>query len=188
MGSSARISSGLLTRANQHAILEDTNNMFTGWMPEVIGDDEFRYQRLNALNTESQEMDNLFKAGVLNQYSYLDLRGEIVRKRDRIVNEDRVDTGKKSGRKDNLFLRIEDTLVKRMREKDWAAGIMSYYQNKRLSNHLMRDIARVLMAEAALKEISESGIRAEHREKLDAHKRAYPDQDRSHASTLGLCV
>jgi CPA1 family monovalent cation:H+ antiporter len=158
--------SGLLTKANQHAIQEDTNAMFTEWMPEVIGDDEFRYQRLNALTAESQEMDNLFKAGVLNQYSYLRLRGEIVRKREHIVTEHRLDKKKKSGRRDSIFLRFEDNLVKRMREKDWATGLLSYYQNRRMSNNLMRDISRILMTEAALKEINEEVVSAEHREKL----------------------
>jgi CPA1 family monovalent cation:H+ antiporter len=159
--------SGLLTRANQHTIQEDTNSMLDEWMPEVVGDDEFRYQRLNALNAEYQEMDNLFKAGVLNQYSYLDLRGEIVRKRDHIVTEHRVEKMKKSDRRGNFFLRLEDDLVRRMREKDWATGFLSYYQNRRLSNHLMRDIARILMAESALKEISEEDLSTEHREKLE---------------------
>jgi CPA1 family monovalent cation:H+ antiporter len=168
--------SGLLTRANQHAIQEETDGMFAKWMPEVVGDDEFRYQRLNALNAEYQEMDNLFKAGVLNQYSYLDLRGEIVRKRDHIVTEGRVNKRKSSGRTDNLFLRLEDNLVKRMREKDWAAGIMSYYQNRRLSSHLMRDIARILMAEAALKEMSHAAISDEHRKKLESLYRGHLDR------------
>jgi len=154
-------------KANQHSIQEDTDGMLAELMPEVIGDDEFRFQRLNALNAEYQEMDNLFKAGVLNQYAYLDLRGEIVRKRDHIVTEGRVGKKKRSDRKDNLFLRLEDNLVKRMREKDWAAGMLAYYQNRRLSSHLMRDVARILMAEAALKEIDKEGISAEHREKLE---------------------
>jgi CPA1 family monovalent cation:H+ antiporter len=175
--------SGLLTRANQHSIQEDTDSMLAELMPEVIGDDEFRYQRLNALNAEYQEMDNLFKAGVLNQYAYLDLRGEIVRKRDHIVTEGRVGKKKRSDRKDNLFLRMEDDLVKHMREKDWAAGMLSYYQNRRLSSHLMRDVARILMAEAALKEIKEKGISSEHREKLEELYQRHLGFFREHVSS-----
>ncbi len=150
--------SGLLTRANQHSILEETSSILDKWMPEVVCDDEFRYQRLCALNAEYQTMDNLFKAGVLNQYAYLDLRGEIVRKREHIVTEKRVGKEKKTDRKDSFFLRLEDNLVKRMREKDWATSLLSHYQNKRLASHLMRDVARIIMAEAALKEINEDGV------------------------------
>ncbi|MCK5001942.1 MAG: cation:proton antiporter [Gammaproteobacteria bacterium] len=161
--------SGLLSKAGHHTVKDETNGILSEWMPEVIGDDEFRHQRLNTLNVELQEMDNLFKAGVLNQLSYLDLRGEIMRKRDHIVTEHRVGKIKKSVRKDNLFLRFEDGMVKRLREKDWAAGFLSYYQNRRLSNHLMRDIARILMAEAALKSLrDDESISAEHREKIES--------------------
>lgn len=174
--------SGLLTRASQHTIQEDTNSILTEWMPEVIGDDEFRYQRLSALNAEYQEMDNLFKAGVLSQYSYLDLRGEIVRKRDHIVTAHRVNKGKKSDRKNSFFLRLEDGLVKRLREKDWATGILSYYQNRRLSNRLMRDIVRILMTEAALKEISGEDISSEHRNRLEDIYRRHLGHFREHIS------
>ena len=159
--------SGLLSKAGQHAVKDETNGILNEWMPEVIGDDELRHQRLNALNAEVQEMDDLFKAGVLNQYSYLDLRGEILRKYDHIVTEHRAGKIERAKRRDNIFVRFEDALVKRLREKDWAAGFLSHYQNRRLSSHLMRDIARILMAEAALKNLhDDESISAEHREKI----------------------
>jgi hypothetical protein len=124
---------------------------------------------LNALNAEAQEMDDLFKAGVLNQYSYLDLRGELMRKRDHIVTEHRVGDRRTSARQDNIFVRFEDALVKWLREKDWAAGFLSHYQNRRLSSHLMRDIARILMAEAALKSVrDDASLSAEHKQKIEA--------------------
>ncbi|MDH3343154.1 MAG: cyclic nucleotide-binding domain-containing protein, partial [Gammaproteobacteria bacterium] len=102
------------------------------------------------------------------QYSYLDLRNELMRKRDHIVNEHRVVNRRKSSRRDNIFLRFEDALVKRLREKDWAAGFLSRYQNRRLSSHLMRDIARILMAEAALQSVREdSSISDDHKNKIE---------------------
>ena len=160
--------SGLLSKAGHHTVKGETNGILNQWMPEVIGDDEFRYQRLNVLNVEMQEMDDLFKAGVLNQYSYLDLRGEIMRKRDHIVTEHRVSERRASVRRDNLFVRFEDALVRFLREKDWAAGFLSHYQNRRLSSHLMRDIARILMAEAALKSVrDDDSVSADHKQKIE---------------------
>ena len=162
--------SGLLSKAGHHTVKDETMGILNQWMPEVIGDDEFRHQRLNALNAEMQEMDDLFKAGVLNQYSYLDLRGETMRKRDHIVTEHRVSQRRRSSRRDNIFVRFEDALVKWLREKDWAAGLLSHYQNRRLSSHLMRDIARILMAEAALKNLREdASVSEEHRQKLESN-------------------
>jgi CPA1 family monovalent cation:H+ antiporter len=160
--------SGLLSKANQHAVHDEVNNKLTEWIPEVIGDDEYQYQRLNALNVETQELDGLFKAGVLNQYSYLDLRGEILRKRDHIVTEYRVSKTAKPTKKTNMLLRIEVAMIKRMREKDWAAGLMSFYQNRRMSNHLMRNIARILMAESVIKSLRDDrSINSEHRQSLE---------------------
>lgn len=173
---------GLLTRASQHSVQNQTDNMLDAWMPEVVGDDEFRHQRLNVLNVEYQEMDNLLRAGVLSQYAYLDLHGEIVRKRDHIVTEHRVEKTQ-SQRTDNLLLRIEDNMLKRLREKDWATGLLSTYQNQRLSNHLLRDIARILMAEAALKSLrQDTGINAEHRKKLEQIYNRHLDYFRKHIS------
>ena len=160
--------SGLLSKAGLHTVRDETTNILNQWLPEVIGDDELRHHRLSALNAEVQEMDNLFKAGVINQYSYLDLRGEIMRKRDHIVTEHRVTGMQISGRRDNFFERVENMLVRQLREKDWAAAFLSYYQNRRLSSHLMRDIARILMAEAALENLRiDESVSAEHREKIE---------------------
>lgn len=159
---------GLLSRANQHLIKEKTDNTLSQWIPEVIGDDDFRHQRLSALRSESKELDDLFRDGVLKQYVYLDLRSELQRKRDYIITEHRIGSSTQSTRKSSLLLRMEDTLVKWLREKDWAAGILSEYQNKRMSSHLMRDIARILMSEAALTYISrEESINKVHRNSLE---------------------
>jgi CPA1 family monovalent cation:H+ antiporter len=159
---------GLLSKANRHVVTEKTDDTLLAWMPEVIGDDEFRHQRLNGLRAEMQELDALFRAGVLRQYAYLDLRGEIQRKRDHIVTEHRQHRPVHSKRGSNIVLRIEDAMVKWLREKDWAAGLLSAYQNRRLSHHLMRDIARILMAEAALDSVrDDKDISEQHREALE---------------------
>jgi hypothetical protein len=158
---------GLVSKANLHRVRERTDETLEAWVPEVIGDDEFRHQRLNALRAEMTELDVLFRAGVLKQYVFLDLRGELQRKRDHIITEHRVGVSDASGR-GNWFLRFEDVLVKWLREKDWAATLMSGYQNRRLSSRLMRDVARILMAEAALNEIrDDDSIVSEHRDRLE---------------------
>ncbi|MDH5388467.1 MAG: cation:proton antiporter [Gammaproteobacteria bacterium] len=175
--------SGLLSKAGHHMVKDETNGILNQWLPEVIGDDEYRHNRLNALNAEAQEMDDLFKAGVLNQYSYLDLRNEIMRKRDHIVTEHRVSERRASVRQNNIFVRFEDALVKWLREKDWAVCFLSHYQNRRLSSHLMRDISRILMAEAALKNVhADPSISAEHRQKIESNYSQLLDYFREHIS------
>jgi len=161
--------SGFLSKAGHHKVKNETNGILMQLMPEVIGDDEFRYQRLNALNVEIQELEDLFKAGVLTQYLYLDLRNENMFKRDQIVTEHRV-SEKRSSRRDGYLQRLEYDMVKWMREKDWAATMLSHYQNYRLSSHLMRDIAHILMAEAALKSVrNDEGMSAAHRHEIESN-------------------
>jgi len=179
---------GLLSTANQHVIKEKTSNTLQAWIPDVIGDDELRHQRLTNLKIEANELDDLFRSGVLKQYVYLDLRGELQRKRDHIICENRLDTKQQSSRRSNLFLRIEDTLVKSLREKDWASGLLSWYQNKRLSSHLMRNIARILMSEAALKSINkDNSIAHEHRKELETLYTGHLDYFRGELNNTRVC-
>lgn len=161
--------SGLLSKAGHHTVKNETNDILQQWMPEVIGDDEFRHQRLNTLNAELLELEELFKAGVLNQYLYLDLRNENSRKRDRIVTEHRV-SERRSSRRKSFLQKLEGALVKWLREKDWAASILSRYQNRRMSTRLMRDIAHIMMAEAALKSVrNDESVSAEHRHEIESN-------------------
>ncbi|MEE9575289.1 MAG: cyclic nucleotide-binding domain-containing protein, partial [Gammaproteobacteria bacterium] len=52
--------------------------------------------------------------------------------------------------KTGLFIRIENVLLKNIREHDWAAWLLSRYQNTRLSNRMQRDIAGVLISTSVL--------------------------------------
>jgi CPA1 family monovalent cation:H+ antiporter len=158
---------GLLSKANHHTVKEKASELLQGWTPEIVGDDEFRFQRLNAVREELVELEDLYKSGVLSQYSYLDLFGEIQRKRDHILKAHRLDKQRLDWTEANVLLNIEYAILKYLREKDWAAGFMPYYQNRRMSNHLMRNIAQILMSEAALSSLrGEKGIHDKHREKL----------------------
>ena len=56
---------------------------------QEAGEEAAAAKRVKALRAEMQEMDTLFRSGVLRQYVYLDLRGEIQRKRDHIISEQR---------------------------------------------------------------------------------------------------
>ena len=164
---------GMLTKTRLHSISEQTDAVLDNWMPDVVGDDEYRHYRLNALRAEMNELDQLLRAGAVRQYVYLDLRGVLQHVRDKVVAQHRQSHGKRK-RNSNYFLIIEDAVVKRLREKDWASGLMSAYQNRRMASHMMRDVARVLMAEAALEYLrNDHSITEEHRLKIEAE---YLDQ------------
>jgi len=110
---------GLLTETNRVDIQNKAFDQMDIWKPDVVADDDYRFQRLNALRAELNELDNLYRTGVLKQYRWLDLRGELQRKHDHIVAQSRHGIEHNGKRHTNLFLYMEDILIKRLREKDW---------------------------------------------------------------------
>jgi len=112
-------------------------------------------------------LKHLHEIGLIEHYTYLDIRNNIQRDRERILaNEgpgDSTDTAIKS----SIFSRIENALLKRMREHDWAAWLLSRYQNARLSQRMQRDIAGVLVSSAVLDMLNEhTELDEEQREKV----------------------
>ena len=141
----------ILSPASFHQVEEQSKEFFHAALPESSSQNQLRLVRLNLLRVESNTLNQLYHQGIIQQYTFLDLRGELRRKRDHLIGN--VQSIKSiRARRSNLFLRWEDTLLKWLRERDWAIGILSYYQNKRISQHLIKDIASIFMSQSALDE------------------------------------
>jgi CPA1 family monovalent cation:H+ antiporter len=140
------VNSGSVTEAHQH----------------------LRYRK-QTLRVELEALEELFKANIIPQYTFLDLRGDLRRKQDEVGGgETQRDTGE--ARPGNPFLMLEGTLLRWLREHDWAAGILSRLQGSRTTQHLLKDMARILMAEAALRYAREdSELPEDYRAELVAH-------------------
>jgi len=120
------------------------------WSTAEVSDESFkRKQHLNVLREEGRELERLFNAGVIPQYSFLDLKVELQRQRDHLrrpaQDSDEVDASLPS-----LFIRFENALIRRLRESNWASNLLARYQNMRISQHIVKDLVRILMAEAAI--------------------------------------
>jgi len=101
-----------------------------------------------ALRCEQAALEELYQAGIIPQYTFLDLKGELQRRRERLV-EGAMDAAGETVRQANPFMRLETALVHWLRERDWAAPLLAHYQNNRMSQHLFKDVAQILMTEAA---------------------------------------
>ncbi|MCP4764814.1 MAG: cyclic nucleotide-binding domain-containing protein [Gammaproteobacteria bacterium] len=120
------------------------------WPMQDVSDESFkRKQHLNALREESRELERLFNAGVVPQYSFLDIKVELQRERDQLRNPERVE-GEMGASSESLFIRFENALIRRLRESNWASNLLARYQNTRISQHVVKDLVRILMAEAAI--------------------------------------
>jgi len=120
------------------------------WPLQDVSAESFkRKQHLNALREESHELERLFNAGVVPQYSFLDIKFELQRESDQLRNPERIE-GEMGTSPPSLFIRFENALIRRLRESDWASNLLARYQNMRISQHVVKNLVRILMAEAAI--------------------------------------
>lgn len=141
----------ILSRASLHQVEKQSERILNITLPESSAENRLKLVKLNLLGVESNVLNQLYQQGVIRQYTFLDLRGELRRKREHLISGAQNENSIK-GRRANLFLRLEDAILKRLREQDWAASLLASYQNRRVSQHLIKDIASIFMTQAALDE------------------------------------
>ncbi len=162
------VNNRILSKEEHQDVNTSMNNLFDEISSEIQPELDTRYLHLNALRAEMKRLDEIYSAGVITQYIYLDIKGELQRKRDHIVSQRQA--AAENYHALNPFIRLEATIIKRLREHDWAAGILAQYQKIRFSQHLIKDIVRILMVDAALGFITnENDIDSSIRDDIEAH-------------------
>jgi CPA1 family monovalent cation:H+ antiporter len=109
-----------------------------------------REVHLVALRAEFAELNRLYELDVIPQYTYLDIRTTLQRDRGRAPST----LAKDSGVRRSPFLGIERGLLSRLREKDWATGLLARYQDLRLAQRLQYNVAGILMSETVLETLA----------------------------------
>ncbi|MEZ5582945.1 MAG: cation:proton antiporter [Candidatus Competibacteraceae bacterium] len=144
---------GLLSRADHHQIRDRFKSMLLADLSGTVATDlALRQQRLEALRAEVQALDGLYQVGTIRQATFLDLRSELQVEREQIAAApDLLPTEPFSS--PSRWRRLETAVLQRLWEQDWAVGLLSRYQNWRLSHYLTKSMARILMTEAALQTI-----------------------------------
>ncbi|MCC7411757.1 MAG: cation:proton antiporter, partial [Gammaproteobacteria bacterium] len=104
---------------------------------------------LEALRFEIEELERLFDIGLIDEYTYLDLRSTLRRDRHYWTGTEEQDGTASDGT--SLFVRVESALLRQLREHNWAAGLLARYQRLRLSHRLQRDIAGIMTCQAVLR-------------------------------------
>lgn len=141
---------GIVSRSTEQLIQKNTDEVFASDIPAIQRAQGIRHMRFGALRTEFDELKKLHDIGLIQHYTYLDIRNNIQRDRERIAASegpgDSTDIASKTG----LFITMENALLRAIREHDWAAWLLSRYQNTRLSQRMQRDIAGVLICTSVL--------------------------------------
>ncbi len=147
--------SGLISAANRSRIEQTLERQLLRDRQAKPHPKTLRQVYLHALRIESDTLDELHEIGLLRTYAYLDLRNTLKRDRDRWsgVQDRGVENG--AGTRQNPFHRLERLLLKRLREHDWAAGLLARYQRQRLGNRLQHDLASILMSQTVIQQLQE---------------------------------
>jgi len=163
------INSGILSDPGLQQIRTNIDQLLPQENIELNAQQQQRQYKLNALQLEQETLNKLYKAKVISGYVYVDLRTEFIRAREHIHNPERAIKNNR-GRQQNHFIRFEDSMIKRLREKDWAIQFLSRYQNMRLSQRLSKSLAQILITETAKQFVqNEKHIDASVQEKLLGH-------------------
>lgn len=124
-----------------------------------------RRAHLQALQVEQGELDRIYSIGLIDEYTYLDLRTMVLRDRERWFDASADARARPDVSKPSPFLRVETAVIRRLREANWAAGLLALYQRTRITQRLQRDIAGVLACRAVVQALAEDPeLAAEHRE------------------------
>ena len=154
---------GLISRTSYHRASKAVHGTLRAKAEKIGAEQRARGTYLLALRTELETLSQLYDMGVISQYTYLDVRNTLYTDRERHSgDEGPVNGGKKGGV--SPFLRLEMAMLRRLREHDWAARLLSRYQDQRLTQHLQHNIAGILICQAVL-------ARLDVAEEVDVEKR-----------------
>ena len=155
----------IIPRSTTKLIQERTKKIFESGGTESDKYIKTRYVRVTALRMEMKELKDLYDIGFLQYYTYMNMRILLQRERDALASnlsdEERNDVKIKQ----NPFLKFESAVIKRLREHDFASGILSRYQYIRFSQTLQRNIAGLLICRKIIRNINNlDGIDSEIKE------------------------
>ncbi len=144
----------LISRSTQQLIQKKTQQIFSISEDESSSHIETRHAYITALRIEMQELKVLYDIGFLQYYTYMNIKNSMQRDRESWSIDSNVGMSVEENNKPNLFVRLENTLIKQLREHDFAAGMLARYQYLRFSQSLQRDIAGVLICEKVIEQIN----------------------------------
>ena len=145
----------IIPRSTSKIIKQKTKKIFESRDAEADKYIKTRYVRITALRMEMKELKYLHDIGFLQYYSYMNMKILLQRERD-VLRSDTY-SGRKVDKKikQNPFVKFESAVIKRLRENDFASGILSRYQYIRFSQTLQRNIAGLLICRKVIKKIND---------------------------------
>lgn len=146
----------LISRSTQQLIQKKTAQVFSSDYGDTDALIEERHAHIMALRVEAQELKHLYDIGFLQYYTYMNIKNALLRDREMWSSGKVTETDTEVTESKNPFVRLENALIKQLRELDFAATMLARYQYLRFSQSLQRDIAGILICDKVIKHISDS--------------------------------
>lgn len=143
----------LLTRERRIAIDDRLVGLFRKETPLTDTRRHLRHAYLEALQLEAEELEDLYRLGLVQEYTYLDLRARLRRDRETWATAASDAAALADKPPSNPFLRLERTALRWMRERNALAWVLARFQRARLSQGVQRDIAGILCGEAVVADL-----------------------------------
>lgn len=141
----------LLSGADLGDIRGNIHRIFAGEPEPADAAQQQRNLRLIALRAELEELKHLYRIGLIEQYTFLDIRNTLRMDREKLA--DHQSERASAAPRASLFVQLENAIVHWLREQNWATGLLVRYQNVCLAQRLQRDMAGVLLCKAVLEEL-----------------------------------
>ncbi|MES0371530.1 MAG: cation:proton antiporter [Mariprofundaceae bacterium] len=140
----------VLSKGAYHNITGDIHQLLKASRVKIEKQESERNAYLSLLHTELETLDMLYNAGVIPQYTRMDIRQQVQSERDQLCSGLSLDAISKADDQMSAFARAEQYLLGKVRELDWLSRLLMRYQYMRLSQHFRRDIARLMMTESSI--------------------------------------
>ena len=129
----------LISAGSYTALTERLQDTFEAEPAENVTRVGLRHAHLEALRIELDELEHLFDIGLIKEYTYLDLRATLRRDREHWMDSGAQEADDLSAL--NPFQRLEQSLIRRLREANWAARLLAFYQGVRISHSVCSAIS-----------------------------------------------
>jgi len=171
---------GVISRGAERRINDDILKTLAADEAAIGRRAKLRHIYMALQQRELETLDILFKAGVIPQYTRLDIRSEIQNERDQMCAGVALEQLVAGATRPGLFARFEARVLTGLREIDWLSPLFMHYQYMRLSQRFRRDVGRLMMIEAAQTMLREDrnvpdDIRQKLGEHLEQRHRIYSD-------------
>ena len=143
----------IIPRSTKKIIQEKTKKIFE--VSESTSDTytETHYVKVTALRMEMKELKYLYDIGFLQYYTYMNMKILLQRESDNLELNKKKNAEKNATIKQSPFIRLEKSIIKQLREHDFASSFLSRYQYLRFSQTLQRNIAGLLICKKVMEKI-----------------------------------